>query len=84
MLITLIALYAKALLPLADAKFALLDIAKNELTVGTFGVFVVAILSILMSTIDSLLFSSGTIFAFDVYSRVKNLLFSKSTAILQS
>ncbi|NQY80731.1 MAG: sodium:solute symporter family protein [Candidatus Caenarcaniphilales bacterium] len=84
MLITVIALYAKAIMPLSDAKFSLLDIAQSELGVGTLGVFIVAILSIIMSTIDSLLFNSGSIFAFDIYNRVKNSLFKSSAVQLRS
>lgn len=81
MMITVIALYAKAIMPLSEAKFSFLDIAQSELGAGTLGVFIVAILSILMSTIDSLLFNSGSIFAFDIYTRIKNSLFNKTTAV---
>lgn len=78
MMITAIALYAKAIMPLSDAKFSLLDIAQSEIGIGALGLFIVAILSIIMSTIDSLLFNSGSIFAFDIYNRIKNYLFKGS------
>ena len=83
-MITALALYAKALQPMSDPKFALVDLAQNYLPEGALAIFLLAILSILMSTIDSLIFTSGSIFAFDIYLRIKNSVFKSSSVQLRS
>ncbi len=72
-------LYARAAFPDATGLFAYFTLADGVLPIVAKGIFFVAILAIIMSTIDSFLFTSGSILAADVLSKkfgkysVKNL-----------
>ncbi|PLX28343.1 hypothetical protein C0581_02685 [Candidatus Parcubacteria bacterium] len=58
-------LYARAAFPESDALFSYLTLSNEVLPIIIKGIFVVTLLSIIMSTIDSFLFSSSTIIAKD-------------------
>ena len=58
-------LYAKAAFPESNALFSYLTLADGVLPIVMKGVFVATLFSIIMSTIDSFLFSSSTIVAND-------------------
>ena len=66
MLTLITALYARAAFPEADPLFSYLTLAEGVLPVFIHGIFLVTLLSIIMSTIDSFLFSSSTILASDM------------------
>ena len=66
------ALYARAGFPDADPLFSYLVLADGVLPIFLKGLFVVTVLSIIMSTIDSFLFSSSTILAVDWFKKKWN------------
>ena len=64
-------LYAKALFPkLADPVAAFTILALQELPAGLFGLFLLAVMATVMSTVDSYLFISATTFGNDIVRRV--------------
>jgi solute:Na+ symporter, SSS family len=66
MLTLFTALYARAAFPDADPLFSYLTLAEGVLPLFIQGLFLVTLISIIMSTIDSFLFSSSTIIASDI------------------
>jgi SSS family solute:Na+ symporter len=65
MLTLITGLYARAVFPESDALYSYLTLSNAILPIAVKGLFVVALLAIIMSTIDSFLFSSSTIIAKD-------------------
>lgn len=63
-------MYALGAFPLADPKMGYLVLADFVLPIGFKGIFFAALLAIIMSTIDSFLFVSSTIFAKDFFSKI--------------
>lgn len=78
LIITALGLYARAINPEADPAFSLLNLAQTHLGKGFLGIFIVAFTSIIMSTIDSLSFTSGMTFSLDIVSRIKNSFKSRA------
>ncbi len=60
------AIYARAALPDIDSKTAYLTYAVQLLPVGVRGFFLAGILATILSTLDSYLFLSGTVVAYDL------------------
>jgi SSS family solute:Na+ symporter len=77
-MITALGLYARALDPNTDPSFSILALAQNHLGKGFLGFFIVAFTSIIMSTIDSLSFTSGMTFSLDIVGRIKNSFKSRA------
>jgi solute:Na+ symporter, SSS family len=77
-MITALGLYARALDPNTDPSFSILALAQNHLGKGFLGLFIVAFTSIIMSTIDSLSFTSGMTFSLDIVGRIKNSFKSRA------
>lgn len=69
MLTLFTALYARAAFPDADPLFSYLVLADDILPPAAKGLFVVTLLSIIMSTIDSFLFASSAIMSHDFMSK---------------
>jgi solute:Na+ symporter, SSS family len=70
-MMTLVAgLYGAAAFPNIDPLGVYFVLADNVLPIFAKGVFVIAVLAIIMSTIDSFLFSSGTILARDFLTKI--------------
>ena len=75
-------LYARAAFPDSEALFSYLTLSNMILPVFFKGIFVVTLLSIIMSTIDSFLFSSSTIIAKDfLQKKWQNVSLKKLTRI---
>ena len=75
-------LYARAAFPESDALFSYLTLSNTVLPVIVKGIFVVTLLSIIMSTIDSFLFSSSTIIAKDfLKKKFNNVSLKKLTRV---
>lgn len=69
MLTLITGLYARAAFPDSDPLFAYITLSDAVLPFIAKGLFVVTILSIIMSTIDSFLFSGSTIISVDILKR---------------
>jgi SSS family solute:Na+ symporter len=63
-------LYALGVFPLVDKGMGYLYLANEVLPLGLKGLFFTAIFAIIMSTIDSFLFASSSIFAKDFYQKI--------------
>jgi SSS family solute:Na+ symporter len=81
-LTTIIGLYAFAHLPdLADPRISHLSLAESILPVGLWGLFIVGIFSVVMSTLDSELFVSGVTLGPDILGRFPALRKFKDPAL---
>lgn len=82
MLTLITGLYARAAFPESDALFSYLTLSDAVLPLAIKGLFVVTLLSIIMSTIDSFLFTSSSILSVDFFKKkYKQLSLSKLTRV---
>jgi SSS family solute:Na+ symporter len=70
------AMYAKALLPLADSSSGYFEFAFKVLPQGMKGYFLAGILATVMSTLDSYLFLSSSTIVYDLFPKFKNSRYS--------
>jgi SSS family solute:Na+ symporter len=71
MMISLIGLYAYAAMPNIDASLSLPIFATSILPVACKGIFLIGLIATVMSTLDSLSFSSAMSISYDIYRRLR-------------
>lgn len=70
------AMYAKALLPLANEKYGYFEFAFKILPPGMKGFFLAGVVATIMSTLDSYLFLSSSTIVYDLFPRFKKTRFA--------
>lgn len=70
------AMYAKALLPLAESKYGYFEFAFKILPPGMKGFFLAGVVATIMSTLDSYLFLSSSTIVYDLFPKLRDKKFS--------